>query len=134
MTIPFPSPSYRAYRLICVGFLLVSAISCTRAQNKIDGGWQGQATGPTGQHVPLIFSFHAQDTVLAGTMISPMGGDTIALTNGSIHGNQLSFDISFGKLLIHHIGEMVGDSIKVKTSDQRGGGMSFVLGRVPQAK
>lgn len=117
-------------KFLWVSFILIAACLSAFGQNKVDGSWQGQGTGPTGQHFPLIFAFSVSDTVLNGTMISPMGGDTIALKNGGIHGNWLAFDIEFGKLKIHHSGEIRGDSIYIKTSDQNGGGMSLTLGRM----
>ena len=106
---------------------LLSFGSC--AQSKFDGTWQGQGTGPTGQHFPLIFTFHGMDTTLRGTLVSPMGGDTIQIQNGSIHGDSIAFDIVLGNLHIHHEGTMAGDSIQVKTSDPQGGGMSLTLRR-----
>ncbi|HVB04330.1 MAG TPA: hypothetical protein VNE41_11490 [Chitinophagaceae bacterium] len=116
--------------IILTGLMLILVPKSGHGQNPIDGSWKGEATGPTNQHFPLIFTFHTQDTLLTGSMISPMGNDTIILRNGTIRGNELYFDIAFGKLFIHHSGELRGDSIYIKTADRSGGGMSFTLGRI----
>ncbi len=122
------APLSRTLRCLYASFLLCLLLSLSSsAQSKFDGTWQGQGTGPTGQHFPLVFNFHGMDTTLSGTLFSPMGGDTMQIQNGSIHGDAIAFDIVFGNLHIHHEGTMVGDSIPMKTSDPQGGGMSLTL-------
>ncbi len=68
-------------------------------KTKIDGKWIGIAKSPQGD-MELTFTFKVDGDKLTGTDSSSIG--VIALTNGTVNGNEFSFDVDVQGMNINH--------------------------------
>ncbi|NLT52419.1 MAG: hypothetical protein GXX85_16070 [Ignavibacteria bacterium] len=81
-------------------------------KSKIDGKWNGTASSPQGEF-KLTFTFAVDGNKLTGKNSSDMG--EVDLTNGVVNGNDFSFDVDMGGMVISHKCKyMPDDSIEVK--------------------
>ncbi len=81
-------------------------------KSKIDGKWNGTASSPQGDF-KLTFTFAVDGTKLTGKSASDMGDADII--NGTVNGNDFSFDIDAGGMVItHKCKYMPDDSIEAK--------------------
>jgi hypothetical protein len=78
--------SFRKLTLI----VLACAISVFAAD--VDGQWTGTFATPNGE-VPVNFAFKADGDKLTGTTSGPAG--EIAIANGKVDGNKVSFSVTF---------------------------------------
>ncbi len=104
--------------------LLLVAVSVFAAD--VDGKWAGSVSTPNGDF-PQAFTFKADGAKLTGSMTG-MDGMEIAIKDGKVDGNNVSFSVSldFGGMpftLIYH-GVVAQDQIKL-TGDAMG--MPFEL-------
>ena len=74
-------------------------LSRVKEESRIDGKWIGKVNGPQGE-MELTFTFKVDGDTLTGTDTSPMG--EIKLTNGVVNGNEFSFDVDTGGMVINH--------------------------------
>jgi hypothetical protein len=82
--------------------------------SKINGTWKGKATSPQGEF-ELSFTFKVDGDKLTGKNSSAMGD--IDLTNGTVNGNDFSFDIEMQGMKINHKCKYLSDdSIEVKAN------------------
>ena len=100
----------------------------------ITGEWKASSQGPDGQTMELVFKLKAEGTKLGGTVISPMGETPI--TEGTIEGSAVSFDVDAGGMKIKHKGSFSGDTMKLAVEFEGGpmGPMEMTATRVPAAK
>jgi hypothetical protein len=74
-------------------------LSRVKEESKINGKWIGKVNGPQGE-MELTFNFNVDGDKLTGSDTSPMG--EIELTNCVIDGNDFSFDVDTGGMVIKH--------------------------------
>jgi hypothetical protein len=104
-------------KLFFLSVMLFAAISVCNA-SKIDGKWKTSMGD-----MELTFIFKAVgDTVLTGTVSSPMGD--LPIKNGKIKGDSFTFDVEMEGNAIGHSCKLEGDVIKMKINmpDGMGGG------------
>jgi hypothetical protein len=81
----------------------------------VDGKWTGSLDTPMGA-IQVGFTFKADGTTLTGTSTGPDGGD-IAIKNGKIDGNKISFlvSIDFGGMALdlNYTGVVKPDSVEL---------------------
>ena len=94
----------------------------------VDGKWTGSLDTPMGA-VNVNFNFKAEGPALTGTMSGPDGGD-IAIKNGKIDGDKISFVVSldFGGMAfdLNYTGVVAKDSVALKI-DIMGMEMAFTV-------
>jgi hypothetical protein len=122
------------YCALTVGFLLIAAGMSFAAD--IDGTWTGTIQGPDGgQGFPVSYTFKADGNTLTGTMPgmpSPDGtpAKPIAIKDGKIDGNKISFTVSFDmggqEMKMEYKGVLAGDTLKL-SFDAMGSPMEFTL-------
>ena len=106
---------------LCAALVLgMSAMTAMAAD--VTGSWTATAQGQDGNGMQLTFNFKQDGAALTGTIVTPMGGDAIPISNGKVDGDKLTFDVSFNGMTMHHEGTVTGDSIKL-TSKSDGGDM-----------
>jgi len=107
------------------GLMLVAAPA--RAAN-VDGKWTGSLDTPMGA-VQVGFNFKADGTTLTGTTTGPDGSE-IAIKNGKIDGDKISFMISvdFGGMALdlNYTGIVKSDTVEL-TLDVMGMPFNFVV-------
>ena len=87
-------------------------------ESKIDGKWIGKVAGPQGEF-EITFTFKVDGDKLTGKNSSTMGENE--LTNGVVNGNEFSFDVDAGGMIISHKCKYLDDDTidaNVKVMDQ----------------
>ena len=100
--------------------LAMALVSVSARAADVTGTWTAQLTGPNGDSFALTFTFKQDGSTLTGTVQGPQG-DPIAISDGKIDGNKLSFTVSINGMTITHEGTLndAGDEIQMTTkSDQ----------------
>jgi hypothetical protein len=77
----------------------VMELSRVKEESKINGKWIGTVSGPQGD-MELTFTFNVDGDTLTGSDTSPMG--ETELSNGVVNGNDFSFDVDTGGMVIQH--------------------------------
>ena len=112
---------------LMVMFALVFVAAPARAAD-VDGKWSGSLDTPMGA-IQVGFNFKADGATLNGTTTGPDGGD-IAIKNGKIDGNKISFVVSidFGGMAIdlNYTGVVKPDQLQL-TIDFMGMPMAFTV-------
>jgi len=78
-------------QLILAAAILIFAVPAAAAD--VDGTWTGTVSTPGGDF-PVSFTFKADGAKLTGSTLGPDGG-AIAIQNGKVDGDNISFDITF---------------------------------------
>jgi hypothetical protein len=78
--------------LMVFAMLVVMLAALPARAADVDGKWKGSLDTPMGA-VDVNFTFKADGAALNGTMSGPDGGD-IAIKNGKIDGDKISFVVS----------------------------------------
>ena len=98
-------------RFVYVFVLLLFAAPVSAAH--VEGTWSGSLDTPQGA-VEIAFTFVEDGAVLTGTSTGPDGAAT-ALTNGTIDGNNIAFDVDINMggqaMTLAYSGEVTGDQI-----------------------
>lgn len=113
-----------------IGSVLLIILSATLVfAADVTGAWNGVVKGPNGDGFQLTFNFKQDGAKLTGTVTGP-GGD-IAISDGKVDGDKISFTVSFNGMTIQHEGVVSGDQIKLttKTSDPNFPGGDLTLTR-----
>jgi len=76
----------------------------------INGRWEGSISTPNGD-VQIAFTFKVEGAKLTGTVESPNGD--IAIEDGKVEGDHLSFKTHFDDNVINHEGTISGDTIQL---------------------
>jgi len=96
-----------------VAVVLLAAVPAFAAD--IDGKWTGTLDTPMGPAM-VGFTFKANGASLTGTTTTPDGGE-VAITDGKIDGDKISFNVSFDfggmPLMISYAGVVSGNQIKL---------------------
>jgi hypothetical protein len=77
----------------------VMKLSRVKEESKINGKWIGNISSPQGE-MELTFTFKVDGDKLTGSDTSPMG--ETELSNGVVNGNDFSFDVDTGGMVIQH--------------------------------
>src|ERR1035441_5125365 len=104
--------------LLCACAALAMELTAVTARAAdITGTWTADSTAPDGSTFQLAFTFKQDGAALTGTVQGPQG-DAIAISDGKVDGNKLSFKVSFNGMTISHDGTASesGDEIKLSTS------------------
>lgn len=106
--------------------LLLLATSALGAE--VDGKWTGSVSTPMGDF-PVAFTFKADGAKLTGTTTGIDGSD-VAIQNGMIDGNNISFTVTFDfggmPLMLIYKGVVSADQIKM-SGDAGGQNFDFVV-------
>jgi hypothetical protein len=102
-----------------VSFCAVMGLMLTAATARavdVSGSWVAESTMPDGGTFQLAFTFQQNGAALTGKVQGPEG-DAIAITDGRVVGNRISFKVSFNGITISHNGAISesGDEIKLGT-------------------
>jgi len=96
-------------------FLALSAPPIHAAD--ITGVWNADMQMPGGgESMQLAFTFKQDGAILTGSVQGPQG-DALAITEGKVDGDKISFKVSFNGMTITHEGTVntAGDEIKLNT-------------------
>ena len=95
----------------------------------IDGKWTGSIAGMDGNNIQIAYTFKADGTTLTGTTTGPEGKE-IAIKDGKIDGNNISFSVTFDfggqEMKIDYKGVVSADQVKL-TFDMMGQSSDIVL-------
>ena len=112
--------------VFAVALCLVSLVPLRAAD--VDGKWAGSIDTPMGA-IPIEFTFKADGATLTGTTTGPDGSE-IAIKNGKIDGDKISFlvSIDFGGmgLDLNYTGVVKKDTVEL-TLDVMGMPFNFVV-------
>jgi opacity protein-like surface antigen len=112
--------------LVAAFALMLVAVPARAAD--VDGKWTGSLDTPMGA-VQVGFNFKADGATLTGTTTSPDGGE-IAIKNGKVDGNKISFlvSIDFGGMALdlNYTGVVKSDSVDL-TLDVMGMPFNFTV-------
>jgi opacity protein-like surface antigen len=117
----------RSWLLLVVVLVLVLVAAPARAAD-VDGKWSGSLDSPMGP-VQMGFTFKADGATLSGTSTGPDGSE-VAIKNGRLDGNKISFVVSvdFGGMAfdLNYTGVVSADNIQL-TLDFMGMPMPFTV-------
>jgi hypothetical protein len=118
--------------IFCAAMGLMLTAANARAVD-VTGAWTADSTMPDGSTFQLTFTFKQDGAALTGTVEGPQG-DAIAISDGKVEGNKISFKVSFNGMTITHDGAISesGDGIKLSSKSDSADfpGMEMTLKRV----
>ena len=107
-------------KFLCVCAVLMMAFTAASAfAADFTGTWTGNMAGPNGDGFQITFTFKQDGAKLTGTVTGPQG-DPMAISDGKVDGDKLSFNVSFNGMTIKHEGVVTGDTIKLTTKTDSG--------------
>jgi hypothetical protein len=116
---------------ICVAMIMAFTTASAFAATDVSGTWAGDMKGPDGSNgFHLSFTFKVDGAKLTGTVQGPQG-DPIAITDGKVDGDKVSFNVSVNGMVIVHEGTLAGDTIKLTSKSDQGPSGDMTLTRVP---
>ena len=124
----------RNWAVLCAVLLMLAGTKPVFAATDVTGTWTGDISTPDGNSFTLTFALKQDGTKLTGTIQGPQG-DPLAIDNGKVDGDQVSFTVTFNGTTISHTGTVSGDVIKLSTKSDNGDmpPMDFTLKRSPAA-
>ncbi len=93
---------------------LAVLLSASAFAADIAGKWKANAPGPDGQTMEIVFTLKAEGSTVTGTSSTPMG--ELPISNGTITGDAISFDVDAGGMKISHKGKVTGDTMTLKVT------------------
>jgi len=114
---------------VCAALIMAFPSGSALAATDVSGTWTGEFSGPNGgSGFQISFTFKQDGDKLTGTVQGPQG-DPIAISEGKMDGDKISFKVSFNGMTITHEGTVNGDEIKLTTksdsADFPGGDMTL---------
>lgn len=97
---------------LCAGMTMLAAAVTAHAAD-VTGTWSSAMAMPNGDSFQLTFTFKQDGTKLTGTVQGPQG-DPIAISDGSVNGDKLTFKVSFNGFTIMHDGTVNADGTEIK--------------------
>jgi hypothetical protein len=111
-----------------LAFALLLAVAAPAFAADVDGKWTGSLETPGGTF-PLAYTFKADGAKLTGSTTGPDGKE-IAIKNGKIDGNKISFsfdlDMGQGPMTFDYTGVVSPTEVKLH-SDFMGNAIDFTL-------
>ena len=98
----------------CAALLLALGTLTAHAAD-VTGSWTAESTTPDGNSFQLAFTFKQDGATLTGTVQGPQG-DAMAISDGNVDGNKLSFKVSFNGITISHDGTLNADGGQIRLS------------------
>lgn len=123
---------------ICAVLVMALAPATALAATDVTGAWTGDVKGLDGSTgFTLSFTFKQDGVKLTGTVQGPQG-EPVAISDGKIDGDKISFKVSVNGMVITHEGTIIaspdgnsaGDTIKLGSQSDMGNAGSFTLKRV----
>jgi len=109
-------------KLLCACAALIMAFTTVTALAATDvtGTWTGEFKGPDGgAGFQISFTFKQDGTTVTGT-VNGGQGDPIAISDGKIDGDKVTFKVAFNGMTITHEGVINGDEIKLTSKSDQG--------------
>jgi hypothetical protein len=107
------------YCVFAAALLLFAAFAFSA---DIDGKWTGEIEGMDGNKISISYTFKAEGAALTGSTTGP-DGSQIAIKDGKIDGNNISFSVTFDfggqEMKMEYKGVLSGNQIKL-TFDMMG--------------
>jgi hypothetical protein len=115
----------RKLMIACCAILLALTPVAAHAATDISGIWTGSIQAPDGGgDFQISFTFKVDGGKLTGTVEAAQGGqgDPIAISDGKVDGDKVSFNIVFNGTTISHEGTVnsAGDEIKLSSKSSDG--------------
>jgi hypothetical protein len=109
---------------ICAALMMALAPVAARAATDVTGTWTGEIKGPDGgAGFQVSFTFKQDGDKLTGSVTGAQG-EPIAISDGKVVGDKISFKIAFNGMTITHEGTFVagadGDQIKLTSKSDQG--------------
>src|SRR5947208_1538549 len=101
---PLRNQSMKRLLCICAALMMAFGTLTARAAD-ITGSWTGEFKTPDGSGFEITFTLKQDGTALTGTVAGPQG-DPIAITDGKVDGDKISFKVSFNGMTISHEGSL----------------------------
>jgi hypothetical protein len=115
-----------AYAALIMAFTTISAFAATDVTGTWTAVMKGPGGGPGGDNggAPgggMSFTFKQAGTTLTGSMQGPQG-EAVAISEGKVDGDKISFKVSFNGMTITHEGTVnaAGDEIKLTSKSDQG--------------
>jgi len=108
--------------LLCVCAAVIIALTpiTALAATDVTGTWSGSLAGPDGgAGMQISFTFKQDGDKLTGT-VQGAQGYLIAISEGKMDGDKISFKVSFNGMTITHEGTVNGDEIKLTSKSDQG--------------
>ncbi len=100
-------------RILTTALLVLGSFAvCFAAITGLNGKWTGSVKITPEDDIALVYNFKVDGDKLTGTVQSPDGND-LPITDGVLTGNDLTFNVKVGKLVVMHTGKYYGDSVVV---------------------
>lgn len=110
-------------RYVTVALMVTALASVVRAQDALNGSWQGE----TRSGASIVLTLAVKGTVLTGTLLR--GEERIALSDGKATRTTCTFKATLNDQAEGFSGELAGDELKV-WMDRQGPATAIVLRRV----
>ena len=117
---------------LIVVFAILLALTAGALAADVSGKWVAQVPGRSGNTREVTFTFKADGDKLTGSMAGRQGQE-IAISDGKISGDTLSFSISMERggdtIKQNYTGKISGDSIQMKRESAQGQPREFTAKR-----
>jgi hypothetical protein len=113
-------------KTISILYFAIAMLTITAAAADITGKWSGQVPS-RGEAMAATFTFKVDGDKLTGTMTAPQG--EVALQEGKVSGDQISFSTTGGNAKILFQGTVSGNEIKMTRTREGGQAREFTLKR-----
>jgi hypothetical protein len=113
-------------KTIWIACFAIAMLTVTAVAADVTGKWSGQVPS-RGEAVATAFTFKVDGDKLTGTMTGPQG--EVALQEGKVSGDQISFTTTGGNAKILFQGTAAGNEIKMTRTREGGQAREFTLKR-----
>jgi hypothetical protein len=107
---------------ICAALTMTLIPIAARAATDVTGAWTGEIKSPDGSAgFQISFTFKQDGDTLTGS-VQGAQGDPIAISDGKIDGDKVTFKVAFNGMTITHQGTVsaAGDEIKLTSKSDQG--------------
>jgi hypothetical protein len=107
---------------VCAALMMALTPVTALAATDVSGTWTGDLKTPDGSTgFAISFTFKQDGAKLTGSVQGPQG-DPIAISDGKIDGDKVTFTVAFNGMTISHTGTLnsTGDEIKLTSKTDSG--------------
>ena len=107
---------------VCAALMMALTPVTALAATDVSGTWTGDMKAPDGSTgFTISFTFKQDGAKLTGSVQGPQG-DPIAISDGKIDGDKITFTVAFNGMTISHAGTLnsTGDEIKLTSKTDSG--------------